>query len=382
MNRYDNLPEILGQAIAEQMIANGAAERVKSSALATLAKHRDSKRKSRRDRWVIGAVVIWLGGSFGFWIGGKVPLPNAIAQSESNKITTQTSTQLRLLRINLTLSDPKDLKVRQGDFLQEGAIISDRTDERNRLLAQRAEYVATMKRLQLPTTKPIEPLNIKKVPMLPDQSFAEIESNIDLQKIRVKQAQDKVTQQKQKLDLIDSLNARDLPAGTKEHEQVKLSEFETALRAEEAKLQVELGKFETEKSNRSLKQYEAEQTEIRNALEKNRSLQEYQKALADYDRTEQERVYRIAEMQSKIGLVDEKLKEISVVKAQYASEVRRIRFIKQVNNNIDVELLLYIADRTDKRIRSNSQRLETTGKPFNSEPFTKPSNSDRSPQSR
>lgn len=329
---------------------------------------------------VIGALVIWIGGSFGFWIGGKVPLPNAIAQNESSKVVPKESTtQPRLLRINLTLSDPKDLKVKQGDFLQVDSIISDRTDERTRLMAQRAEYIATIKRLQLPTTKPIEPLNIKKVPMLPDQSFAEIESNIDLQKIRVKQAQDKVTQQKQKLDLIDSLNARDLPSGTKEHESVKLSEFETALRAEDAKLQVELGKFETEKSQRSFKQYEAEQTEIRNALEKNRSLQEYQKALADYDRTEQERVYRIAEMQSKISLVDEKLKEISTVRAQYASEVKRVRFIKQVNNQIDVELLLYISDRTDKRIKPNSQRSEAAksnrgevAKPFNQESFTKP----------
>lgn len=378
LQRYQDLPEILGDAIAQKLIQDGAEHRIRESALATLAKHRDQKRRARRKIFTAIALT-WICGSFGFWLGGKVPFPNAIAQSESNKLAPQATTP-RLLRINLTLSDPKDLKVKQGDFLQEGAIISDRTDERNKLLAQRAEYISTMKRLQLPTTKPIEPLIIKKVPMLPDQSFAEIESNIDLQKIRVKQAQDKVNQQKQKLDLIDGLNARDLPAGTKDHEQVKLSEFETTLRAEESKLNVELGKLETEKSQRSLKQYEAEQTEIRNALEKNRSLQEYQKALADYDRTEQERVYRIAEMQSKISLVDEKLKEISTVRAQYASEVKRIRFIKQVNNQIDVELLLYISDRTDRRIRTNSQGSQTTGK--TSEPFIKSSNTDQSSQAR
>lgn len=377
LTRYDNLPEQLGEAIANQLILSGASERIESSALATLAKHRESKRKAKRDRVLVGILIVWLSGSFGFWLVGKMPF--AIAQSEGNKVTAPKETaQPRLLRINLTLSDPKDLKVKQGDFLQENAIISDRTEERTRLLAQRAEYVATIKRLQLPTTKPIEPLNIKKVPMLPDQSFAEIESNIDLQRIKVKSAEQKVNLQRQKLDLIETLNSRDLPSGTKEHEQVKLTELETTLKSEEAKLQVELGKLETEKSNRSLKQYEAEQTEIRNALEKNRSLQEYQKALADYDRGEQERQFRIAEIQSKIGLLDEKLKEISTVRAQYASEVKRIRFVKQLNNQIDVELLLYISDRTDKRIRTNGQGSQSTkpngsefAKPFNQESFTK-----------
>jgi hypothetical protein len=376
-NRYDNLPEQLGEAIAQQLILNGAAERVKSSALATLAKHRDQRRKSRRDRVLVGILLIWLSSSFGFWLVGK--MPNAIAQSESNKVAApkEPTTQPRLLRINLTLSDPSDLKVKQGDVLKVDQVISDREDERKRLVAQRADYLATIKILSLPTTKPIEPLNIKKIPALPDASFTEIEANIDLQRIKVKSAQDKVSQQKQKLELIETLSARDLPTGTKEHESVKLSEFETALRAEEARLTVELGKFESEKSGRSLKQYELEQAEIRYALEKNRSLQEYSKAVADYDRTEQERVFRVAEMQSKVALVDEKLKEISTVRAQYASEVKRVRFIKQTNNQIDVELLLYIVngDRpnigTGKTTQSNGR--EST-KPFNQESFTDKSN--------
>lgn len=168
---------------------------MKSSALATLAKHRDQRRKSRRDRVLVGILITWLAGSFGFWLVGK--MPNAIAQSAPNVQTMpKESSQPRLLKINLTLSDPSDLKVKQGDILKVDAIISDREDERKRLQAQRADYIATIKILSLPIAKPIEPLNIKKIPSLPDQSFAEIESNIDLQRIKVKSAQDKVNQQK------------------------------------------------------------------------------------------------------------------------------------------------------------------------------------------
>lgn len=374
-SRYDNLTKQIGQAIAQQMIANGAHEEIESSALATLRSHREGKRKARRDRLVISALVIWIGGSFGFWIGGKVPLPNAIAQSESNKVTTQAS-QPRILRINLTLSDPRDLKIKQGDILKEGAVISDRDDERRRLEAQRADYLATIKRLSLESPKPIEPISVRKPAQLPEQNFAEFESEVDFQRIKVKNAEQKVTLQQRKLDLIQTLDAKDLPSGVNEHEQEKLQQLKSELAKEQALLQLQLGRFETAKSNRSLKEYETEQANIRAALEANKTQLEYSKALAEWEKSEQDRQFRISELKSKVAMVDDKLKEISTVRAQYDSEVRRIRFIKQVNNQIDVELLLAI---TSDRKRSNSQRNEApksngreTGKPFNQDPFTKP----------
>lgn len=340
----------------------------------TLANHRKAKRKARRDRLVIGALIVWLGGSLGFWLGGKVPLPNAIAQSEGNKVTT-TASQPRILRINLTLSDPKDLKIKQGDILKEGAVISDRDDERRRLEAQRADYLVTIKRLSLESPKPIEPIAVRKPAQLPEQNFAEFESEVDFQRIKVKSAEAKVTLQQRKLDLMQTLDAKDLPAGANEHEQEKLTELKRDLAKEEALLQLQIGKFETAKSNRSLKEYESEQSNIRAALEANKTQLEYSKALAEWEKSEQDRQFRISELKSKIALVEDKLKEISTVRAQYDSEVRRIRFVKQTNNQIDVELLLAI---TSDRKRPNSQRSEApksngreVDKPFNKESFTK-----------
>lgn len=325
----------------------------------------------------MGILTVWIGGSFGFWIGGKVPLPNAIAQSETNKVTApkELATQPRLLRINLTLSDPKDLKVKQGDFLQEGAVISDREDERKRLQAQRADYLTTIKRLSLEPAKPIEPLAVRKAPELPPQSFAEYESEVDFQRIKVEAAKNKVTLQQRKLDLMQTLDAKDLPAGANEHEQEKFAQIKADLAKEEALLQLQLGKFETAKANRSLKEYDSQEAAVRLALQQNQTQMEYQKALAEYNRSEQERQFRIADIQSKIAQVEDKLKEISTVRAQYASEVKRIRFIKQTNNEIDVELLLYISDRADRNIRTRNEAPKSNGreagKPFNQEPFTK-----------
>jgi hypothetical protein len=370
MNRYNNLPEILGTAIAQQLIENGAAEEVRASMLATLEKHREQKRKSRRERILVAIAIWWIGGSFGFWIGGKLPF--AIAQSEGNRVTApkESVTQPRLLRITLTLSDPKDLKVKEKDFLQKDAIISDRTDERTRLQTQRSEYLATIKRLSLEPSKPIEPLAVRKAPELPPQSFAEYESEVDFQRIKVEAAKNKVTLQQRKLDLMQTLDARDLPAGANEHEQEKLKQITAELAKEQALLQLQLGKFETAKANRSLKEYDAKEAEVRAALEQNKTQMEYQRAIAEYDRSEQERQFRIAEIRSKIADVENKLQELSTVRAQFPSEVKRIRYVKQVNNAIDVELFLSVADRNDRRIRANSQGSSAT--PFKQESFTKP----------
>lgn len=357
------------------MIANGADQRIKDSALATLAKHRQKVRKSRRDRVLVGIAVFWVFGSFGFWLGGKLPFPNAIAQSESKSVAppSTVATQPRLLRINLTLSDPSDLKVKQGDFLEAGAVISDRDEERKRLTAQRAEYLSTIKRLSLEPAKPIAPLSVRSAPELPPQSFAEFESEVDFQRIKVENARNKVDLQQRKLDLMATLDAKDLPTGANEHEQQKLKELKADLAKEEALLNLQLGKFETAKANRSLREYEAQEQSVRLALQQNQTQMEYQKALAEYNRSEQERQFRIADIQSKIAAVEDRLKEISTVRAQYASEVKRVRFVKQVNNQIDVELLLYItSDRPSNGAKVTKPQRSTVEQPFNKESFTKP----------
>ncbi len=336
------------------MIENGASERIKSSALATLANHRNAKRKSRRLQALTAIAIVWVFGSFGFWIVGK--FPNAIAQSEGNKVTApvaKDSSQPKLLRINLTLSDPKDLKVKQGDFLQVDGIISDREDERKRLQSQREQYLTTIKILSLEPQKPLEPLPIKNPPKLPDQSFAEYEAEIDLQQVKIKSAKEKINLQQRKIDLIGTMDKKDLPDGVEAHEGQKLVDLQTNLKKEEGELQLRLGKFESEKSKRALEEYRSQENSVRYSQEQNKSFAEYQRSLAEFSRSEQERNFRLADLRSKVGEVDNKLQEISTVRAQYAADVKRIRYVKQTNNAIDVELLLYVADRTDKRVKGN-----------------------------
>ncbi len=56
----------------------------------------------------------------------------------------------RNIKISLTLSSRQDLKVKQGDKVVEGQVLSDRTSERSRLLARKKQLELSLEKLNLP----------------------------------------------------------------------------------------------------------------------------------------------------------------------------------------------------------------------------------------
>lgn len=63
-----------------------------------------------------------------------------VQQSSTEKLPvpqdgSQTETTPRRLTITVSIADPEDLKVQQGDHLTPGQLIADRTRERQRLEA-------------------------------------------------------------------------------------------------------------------------------------------------------------------------------------------------------------------------------------------------------
>ncbi len=69
----------------------------------------------------------------------------------------------RNIKISLTLSSRQDLKVKQGDKVIEGQVLSDRTTERTRLLARKKQLELSLEKLNLPLP-PITPS--KPIPAL------------------------------------------------------------------------------------------------------------------------------------------------------------------------------------------------------------------------
>ena len=60
--------------------------------------------------------------------------------------SSQTETTPRRLTITVSIADPEDLKVQQGDRLTSGQLIADRTRERGRLEAQHNQLSLALQR--------------------------------------------------------------------------------------------------------------------------------------------------------------------------------------------------------------------------------------------
>ncbi len=96
------------------------------------------------------AVILLMGV---FIVGSKLPKQERnLAQAASSAVQpvapAPNSGSPRLLKFNLSLSSPKDLKVRQGDRVGVGEILADRVEERSRLMSQRRALEMAIEQIQ------------------------------------------------------------------------------------------------------------------------------------------------------------------------------------------------------------------------------------------
>ncbi len=84
----------------------------------------------------------------------------------------------RTIKIHLTLTSPQDLKVKPGDEVTPGSVLSDRTTERQRLLAQKKQLQLSLNKLEVPIPELIPPEAIPALGKLPPVSYQQEEANI------------------------------------------------------------------------------------------------------------------------------------------------------------------------------------------------------------
>ncbi|MEA5467199.1 hypothetical protein [Leptothoe sp. PORK10 BA2] len=83
----------------------------------------------------------------------------------------------RRLTINVSVADPDDLKVTDGDRIAVGQLIADRTRDRNRLEAQAKQLDLTLQRLEQSTITP--PLPPQPPPAIATPTYLEQTAAID-----------------------------------------------------------------------------------------------------------------------------------------------------------------------------------------------------------
>ncbi|MEA5511834.1 hypothetical protein VB715_18845 [Crocosphaera sp. UHCC 0190] len=112
------------------------------------------------------------------------------------------------IKINLTITDPSDLKVKPGDEVVKGQVISDRTTERQRLLNQRKQLELSLKKLTIAIPNIQAPNSIAKLPNLPPISYQQEQATIQLKEQQLKEAGQAVSNQQQKIESIRQLSNR------------------------------------------------------------------------------------------------------------------------------------------------------------------------------
>ncbi len=313
----------------------------------------------------------------------------------------------RQLKFSLSVLSPADLKVKQGDTIEAGQVLAERVEERDRLLAERNFLNLQFQQIQArQIPKPLTPVSVPAVQKLPPISYTEEQAAIRQAETNLRQAerafefgqqnlrsapleessaveraavevenkQRIVNNQKRVIDGVKLL--KDLPSAVLPHEQAVLkskeadlkiahadhhqatAKLEAASRASIEKLQqlgagvekarsdlqVALAKLQTKKDQRAYQEYEASITAARRAEEQNQAQESFSRNLLEAEQQERDRHSQLSQLKAKINDVNNQMAALSVITSPYNGVVKAIKFQKQTNNTLNVELTLAVSN--------------------------------------
>jgi hypothetical protein len=202
------------------------------------------------------------------------PLPE-IPETRKNRLEPNN------IKIELTLSNPQDLKVKPGDKVTAGQTLSNRASERNRLQAKKKQLQLSIEKLNLPLNPIPQPRPIPEINSLPPVSYAEEEAEIKLHKQKLKEAEQAIALQQKKIDSLTQLLSSPLLRGIEgdqkkgstpnlklilEHEQANLKNLETAKTDAQIQLEVAISQLTTAKEKRAYIEYQRQLEQTRRAI--------------------------------------------------------------------------------------------------------------------
>ena len=329
------------------------------------------------------AIVVGLAGCG--WFLSKDNSQPAIAQTAT---VTQTAPaprpqklEPRTIKIHLTLSNPQDLKVKPGDEVTPGTVLSDpagirfavRTTERQRLLAQKKQLRLSLNKLDVPIPELIPPEPIPGLGQLPPVSYQQEEANIALKQQELAEAERAIANHKEKIKLLETVSSEQLPVTNDslitdnwslvteqeaeyqnksmeiilEHEQAVLEQLKAA--RDKAKLQLDIAKSQllTAKERRAHAEYQQYVEETRRAIAVQQQRIELERQRSMRAGQIQEREYSKAQIEAKIQEVDNALSQLSTVKAPYPGKIKKVKWTGQSDHALNVELTLDVDDRSE-----------------------------------
>lgn len=236
----------------------------------------------------------------------KIPTSTALA----NVLIPQTKNIPRRFTINVTLTDPSDLKVKQGDKVVKGQILSDRTTARQQLEAKKRQLEIAIKQISLP---------LSQITELPKSDFA-------IEEMAIKTA-------KAELELINQVPLPEFRFKGKELQNIldrKIVKERAAISKAKLKAAIKLtnaiSRLEKARVNHQRQQYQ----HSLNLIRQQTNMQRQQ--------------YQLASLVTQLQEVESKLSEIVAVKSPYNGRIRRIKILGQTDRNIQAEIRIHVED--------------------------------------
>jgi hypothetical protein len=245
-------------------------------------------------RRVFSLIAIFLSGCNSL-MRPQVPLSTPVPVVEPAPVNRRTNLVPRELKLKLTLDDPADLKVKQGDLIQKGQILSDRISARKHLEQQRQVI-----RLKL------EHLNANAGAGSRPNSYAVEQARVHQAQVRVQQAREAIALFKINSPWTNYAWAS-LPL-YKESTQVS----QLAIKAQDAEAELGLA-----------------MAQLQAAREKNLV------HVGGQDNSVQQ-----ALLMSQLKDVEARLAGMGVVRSPYDGTVKKIKWLNQVNRELIVEVIL------------------------------------------
>lgn len=258
------------------------------------------------------------------------PTPATVTAPTPQVLTAPTvSDTPSVLKFTLTLSSPDDLKVRQGDFVNQDQVLADRTRQRQQLTSQQEKTQRSLQRIEAqPVITPPPPAPVPPVRSLPTVSFAQEESAITA-------IGKDIELQQRKLDLLQTLPPDQVPPAMREHEDRILEGLYSDLEAAQATLQ-------QAQEGRKYQEYEYSLAMAQRAEQENQQQLSYSEQLQRVEQQQRDREFQMAQLEAQMQDIDSKLADLSTVRSPYSGTIRRIKWLGQSDNTLTVEITLAV----------------------------------------
>lgn len=238
--------------------------------------------------------------------------------------------QPRLIPLRLTLSNPEDLKVSQGDEIRKGQVLSDRNRERQRIQVQLEKLRANLKQLDAVT---LANFPARSIPPLPPMTFLEQQRAIEVQTAVVASMDAEIQTQQVKMEQLSSLP--DLPEMVTEHEQGILKKLQDKRAQAIAALNFTRSQLATAQQDRRYQEYQHLQAVRFNQLEVDKQRLELAKQ-------QQTLAFNRAQILAEIGRLEGEMVILSAVRSPFSGKVQRIQWVGQNDQTLTVELTVRV----------------------------------------